>query len=111
MQAMQIDRFGGPEVFRLRDVPVPKSESGQLVLRSPYASINPADWKARAGLLPHLATFPMTIGMDCTGVIVAARSIDASADGLPSTSLEVVDLIQSRSARRKAIERRKYNAR
>jgi len=68
---MQIDRFGGPEELRVRDVPIPEPAAGQIVIRSAYASINPADWKSRAGLLPYLAglPFPMTIGMDCAGVV------------------------------------------
>lgn len=72
MKAMQIDRFGGPEELRLRDVPIPEPAAGQLVIQSAFASVNPADWKARAGLLPHLAAFPfpMTIGMDCAGLAV-----------------------------------------
>jgi NADPH2:quinone reductase len=71
MKAMVIDRFGGPEEFRLADVPIPEPGPGEVLIRSAYASINPADWKARAGLLPHLRHYPLpiTIGMDCAGVV------------------------------------------
>ena len=73
MKAVQIDRFGGPEELKLNDAPIPEAGPGQVLIKSAYASINPADWKGRAGLLPHLAmfAFPMTMGMDCSGVVAA----------------------------------------
>jgi NADPH2:quinone reductase len=71
MKAMVIDRFGGSGEFRVADLPVPVPGSGQIVIRSAFASVNPADWKARAGMLPHLSyyPFPITIGMDCAGIV------------------------------------------
>lgn len=73
LKAIQIDRFGGAEELKLRDVPVPQVGPEQVLVKISYASINPADWKARAGLLPHLAMFPfpMTVGMDGAGVVEA----------------------------------------
>jgi NADPH:quinone reductase-like Zn-dependent oxidoreductase len=73
MKAVQIDRFGGPEELKLNEAPIPEPGPGQVLIKSAYASINPADWKGRAGLLPHLAMmpFPMTMGMDCSGVVAA----------------------------------------
>jgi NADPH:quinone reductase-like Zn-dependent oxidoreductase len=71
MKAMQIDRFGGPEELYLADIAVPEPGAGQVLIRTAFASVNPADWKARAGLLPHLSAFPfpMTLGMDCSGIV------------------------------------------
>jgi NADPH:quinone reductase len=73
MKAVQIDRFGGPEELKLNEAPIPEAGPGQVLIKGAYASINPADWKGRAGLLPHLAMFPfpMTLGMDCSGVVEA----------------------------------------
>ncbi len=71
MKAMQIDRFGGPEELHVVDIAIPRPGPGQVLIRAAYASINPADWKSRAGMLPHLSVFPfpMTLGMDCSGVV------------------------------------------
>ncbi|WP_198350953.1 quinone oxidoreductase family protein [Flavisphingomonas formosensis] len=73
MKAMVIDRFGGSDEFRLANLPVPRPGPGQVLIRVAYASVNPADWKGRAGMLPHLGhyPFPITIGMDCAGVVTA----------------------------------------
>ncbi|RVT89208.1 NADP-dependent oxidoreductase [Sphingomonas crocodyli] len=72
MKAMVIDGFGGPEVFRVADMPKPEPAEEQVLIRVAYASINPADWKTRAGLLPVVqGPFPMVVGMDCAGVVEA----------------------------------------
>ena len=103
MRAVQIDRFGGPEQLKLNDVPIPEAGPGQVLIKSAYASVNPADWKGRAGLLPHLAMmpFPMTMGMDCAGVVAAVgagvtgfeagervASLSGMGLGLPGTYAE-----------------------
>ena len=70
MKAMVIDRFGGPEEFRMSDIAKPEPGPEQILIRVAFASINPADWKTRAGLLPVVqGPFPMVVGMDCAGVI------------------------------------------
>jgi NADPH2:quinone reductase len=72
MRAMVIDRFGGSDELHLADVPIPEPAPGQLLIRMVYAGVNPADWKARAGLLKpleRLYRFPITLGMDGAGVV------------------------------------------
>ncbi len=86
MRAMVIDRFGGSDVFREADRPVPEPGPGEVLIRMAYASINPADWKGRAGLLPHLGPphyeFPITMGMDGSGVVERiGEDVDAFAVG------------------------------
>jgi NADPH:quinone reductase-like Zn-dependent oxidoreductase len=70
---MVIDRFGGSEEFHEIDRPAPVAGPGEVLIRMAYASINPADWKGRAGLLPHLGPpycdFPLTMGMDGSGIV------------------------------------------
>lgn len=93
MRAMVIDRFGGSEEFHEIDRPVPVPGPGQVLIRMAYASINPADWKGRAGLLPHLApprySFPITMGMDGSGIVAAI--------GEGVTGFEIGDRVIARS--------------
>ena len=71
MKAALIDRFGGAEEIRIGDAPVPMPGPNDVLIRVAYASINPADHKSREGRLPPLDAygFPITLGMDCSGVI------------------------------------------
>ena len=52
MRAMVIDRFGGPEVFRMGEIPMPVPGPDEIVIRVAYAGVNPADWKSRSRGLP-----------------------------------------------------------
>ena len=49
MRAMVFDRYGEPDVMRLREVPVPEPQAREILIRVGYAGVNPADSKARAG--------------------------------------------------------------
>lgn len=70
MRAVVIDRFGGPEVLQLRDVPPPAEPGpGQLLVRVHAAGTNPVDTKLRqdgswAGVRP-----PLVLGYDASGVV------------------------------------------
>lgn len=71
MMAMVIDRFGGPEVFRMAEVETPKPARGQVLIRNKFAGVNPADWKCREGMLAKYFEykFPFIVGFDASGVI------------------------------------------
>lgn len=69
MRAIVLPRFGGPELFELRDVPTPTPGPGQVLVRVIASGTNPVDAKLRqngtwAGLQP-----PVIIGYDASGVI------------------------------------------
>lgn len=68
---MVIERFGDSKELHPAEIPMPEPKEGQVRIRMAFASVNPADWKTRAGLLPHVKHmgFPLTIGMDGSGVI------------------------------------------
>lgn len=71
MKAIVIDRFGGPEVVRVADVPVPPVEKGRLQIKVQTAALNPADWKCREGWLEryHKPAFPYVLGFDLVGTV------------------------------------------
>lgn len=71
MKAIAIHTFGGPEVLTLTDLPRPKPERGEVLIRTLAAGVNPVDWQIRQGGLspavPH--GFPLIPGWDVAGVI------------------------------------------
>ena len=76
MRAIQYERFGGPEVLRLVDLPAPAPGPGEVAIEVRAASVIPGDWKLRAGHLQHLfpITFPKIPGRDGAGIIVEVGS-------------------------------------
>jgi NADPH:quinone reductase-like Zn-dependent oxidoreductase len=82
MKAAYIDKFGGPEVLKVGDLPDPSAGPGQVVVDVAAASINAADWKVRAGEYKQ-ANFPLILGRDFSGTV--------SALGSGVTDLEVGD--------------------
>jgi NADPH:quinone reductase-like Zn-dependent oxidoreductase len=72
MNAVIIERYGGIEELRMRDVPVPEIKEDQVLIEMHATSINPYDWKIRSGSLKDMVPlrFPIILGWDAAGVIV-----------------------------------------
>jgi NADPH:quinone reductase-like Zn-dependent oxidoreductase len=82
MKAAVIDRFGGPEVFRLADVPVPEPAPGEVLVRTLAAGVNAIDWISRAGHGVAVSAFPAVLGWDICGVVAGRGSgVTALGDG------------------------------
>jgi NADPH:quinone reductase-like Zn-dependent oxidoreductase len=77
MKAIRLHEHGGPEVLRHEEVPVPRPQPGEVLVRVHAAGINPPDWYVRGGMtiMPGETTptfaFPMIPGTDVSGVIEA----------------------------------------
>ena len=74
MQALQIRRYGGKDVLELnQDAPKPVAGNEQVLVEVHAASLNPVDWKLRAGYLKDMAplTMPATLGGDFAGIVAA----------------------------------------
>ena len=76
MKAVQVHKYGGPEVLRFEDAPRPTPGSGELLIRVHAASVNAIDWKARAGYLKDVFPLPLPYipGWDVSGIVEAAGS-------------------------------------
>jgi NADPH:quinone reductase-like Zn-dependent oxidoreductase len=73
MKAVVFERFGGPEILRVADVPTPKVGPGEILIRVRSAAVNPVDWKIMAGKLDGIMQtfFPATPGWDVAGIVEA----------------------------------------
>jgi 2-desacetyl-2-hydroxyethyl bacteriochlorophyllide A dehydrogenase len=76
MKAAVIHEYGGPEVFRLEDIPEPVLRKHEILLKVFAASVNPVDWKQRKGNHRFFlkVRFPVVPGYDVSGVVVRCGS-------------------------------------
>jgi NADPH:quinone reductase-like Zn-dependent oxidoreductase len=73
MKAIRVHAYGGPEVLRYEDAPMPAPGEGELLIKIHAAGVNPADWKAREGYFKDFVSFqmPYVPGTDLSGVVAA----------------------------------------
>jgi len=69
MRALRFERFGGPEVLRVGEVPDPAADDGMAVVAIKAASINPSDVMTVSGRLEDV-TLPRIPGRDFAGVVL-----------------------------------------
>ncbi|MDX8037122.1 NADP-dependent oxidoreductase [Lentzea sp. BCCO 10_0856] len=71
MRAVRFHEFGDPRVLTVEDAPAPHAGPGEIRIRVQAASVNPIDWKIRAGYMSEImpTTFPAITGSDATGVV------------------------------------------
>jgi NADPH:quinone reductase-like Zn-dependent oxidoreductase len=72
MKAIVVHQYGGPEVLKFEDYPDPVAGPGEVLVRVAAASVNPIDYKRRAGLTKDFYPmhFPSLIGVDMAGTVV-----------------------------------------
>src|ERR1700728_4428778 len=72
MKAIVVHEYGGPEVLKFEDYPDPVPGRGEILVRVAAASVNPIDYKRRAGLTKDFYPmhFPSLIGVDMAGTVV-----------------------------------------
>jgi len=72
MKAIVVHQYGGPEVLKFEDYPDPVPGPGEVLVRVAATSVNPIDYKRRAGLTKDFypMKFPGLIGVDVSGTVV-----------------------------------------
>jgi NADPH:quinone reductase-like Zn-dependent oxidoreductase len=82
MKAAVYERYGGPEVVAVREVPRPEAGAGEILVRVNAASVTTADWRMRASAFPGVLWLPgrlmvglrrprrTVLGRDFAGVVV-----------------------------------------
>ena len=80
MKAVYYESFGGPDVLRFGDRPVPQIEPDEVLVQVAAAAVNPIDRRLRNGELQGFfaCEFPIIPGWDCAGRIV---EVGAGVDG------------------------------
>jgi NADPH:quinone reductase-like Zn-dependent oxidoreductase len=77
MKVIRQHEFGGPEVLRYEDAPIPGLKPGEVRVRVHAVGLNPPDWYLRDGykMLPPewqpKVHFPVILGTDISGVVEA----------------------------------------
>jgi NADPH2:quinone reductase len=74
MKAVLVRQFGGPEVLKVEEVPIPKPAAGQVLVKIGAAGVNPADTYMRNGTYAIKPELPYTPGSDAAGAIEAVGS-------------------------------------
>lgn len=69
MRAISQKTLGGPEVLELVEVDRPVPGPEQVLVRVRATSVNPVDWKIRAGRSQLLGDPPFILGVDVSGVV------------------------------------------
>lgn len=74
MRALRFDRYGTADVIRVEELAEPQPGPGEVTVRVRAASINPLDWKIRAGqtrMIPRFRGPPRGLGCDFAGEVKA----------------------------------------
>jgi NADPH:quinone reductase len=75
MRAAAIDRFGGPEVLTIHDLPVPPLDPDEVLIAVHTAGVGPWDADIRGGWSPEgRPRFPLVLGTDGAGTVAAVGS-------------------------------------
>lgn len=92
MKAVQIDRYGGPEVVSLCEIPIPKPGPKEVLIKVAAAGINSADWHIMRG-----NPFPLRLAMGWKKPSIKGMGADFSGViaevGSEVTSLKVGDAV------------------
>src|ERR1700735_4650001 len=80
MKAVVVHQYGGPEVLKFEEYPDPVPGPGEVLVRVAATSVNPVDYKRRAGLTKDFYPihFPGLIGVD---MAVAVGKLGPGVEG------------------------------
>src|SRR6478672_6180949 len=71
MMAIEISQPGGPDVLKPGELPMPRPESGQVLIKVEAAGVNRPDVLQRQGAYPPPPGAPPTPGLEVAGRVVA----------------------------------------
>jgi NADPH:quinone reductase-like Zn-dependent oxidoreductase len=96
MKAVRFDKYGGIDVLRVVDVPIPEPGPAEALVQVSAASINPGEAKIREGTLHALfpATFPSGEGTDFAGTVA---KVSSEASGV-TVGAEVIGFTDKRAS-------------
>ena len=76
MKAVVVHQYGGPEVLKFEEYPDPVPGPGEVLVRVAATSVNPIDYKRRAGQTKDFypIKFPGLMGVDIAGTVAKVGS-------------------------------------
>jgi NADPH:quinone reductase-like Zn-dependent oxidoreductase len=76
MKAVRFHAYGGSDALVYEDAPEPQAAAGEVLVKVHATSVNPVDWKIRAGYLKSLRDYslPFILGWDVSGVVESVGS-------------------------------------
>ncbi|HEY2537046.1 MAG TPA: zinc-binding dehydrogenase [Solirubrobacteraceae bacterium] len=81
MRAIQMSEFGGPEVLKLVELPIPEPGDDEVLIEVARAGLNFADTHTRTNSYVRKATLPLVPGGEVAGTIVRAPAGSERAVG------------------------------
>ncbi|KAA0992625.1 NAD(P)-dependent alcohol dehydrogenase [Dyadobacter aurulentus] len=76
MRAAIIEKYGEPEVFQIKEMPIPELKDGQVLIQNKASSVNPVDTLVRQGKTRLLTGLfgEHIIGSDFSGIVIKSQS-------------------------------------
>ncbi len=73
MKAVQINKYGGPEILEIKDIPRPTPQKEQVLVTVKASGLNPFESKLRSGMFQNFIPLqlPITMGGDFSGVVTS----------------------------------------
>ena len=98
MHRIEYYRYGGPQELHLTNVAKTEPAGDQIRVRVRAATVNPVDWKIRAGVLKMMtgSKFPRGMGQDFAGVVDAVGP-DARRFQVGDEVFEVMEMKEAAS--------------
>ena len=66
--AIQFHRYGGSDVLKLEEIPIPTIKEDEVLVKIKVAGVNPIDWKLREGM--RSVPLPFIPGVEASGIII-----------------------------------------
>ena len=78
MKAVVQDAFGGPDVLKAGEKPLPVCNENEVLIRVEYSALNRADLMQRTGNYPPPAGVTDVLGLECSGYLVESDGTSAT---------------------------------
>jgi len=71
MKALRFHEYGGPDVLKTEEAPIPEPGEGEILVQVSGAGVNPVDWKLREGYLQAYfpVDLPAIVGWEFSGTV------------------------------------------
>ncbi|MEP6945629.1 MAG: NADPH:quinone reductase [Acidobacteriota bacterium] len=69
MKAILVREFGAPEVMKLEEIPIPRPQGSEVLVRVHGVGVNPVETYIRSGNYASTPQLPYTPGKDAAGVV------------------------------------------